>query len=185
MITTTHIKELLNTCMQCGTCTASCPNAFAMDMPPRKLWRLVLMDRTEDIFNSTTFSLCSTCYYCTLRCPRGLPLTRIMSLLKEQAFKAKTPGYKKGTAFYGSFMESVRRHGRVRETEFMTLYFMAMKNPLLPFEFAGIGLKLMRKNKVAIQFPSGPDDSNLDRLFKKVKEIEDLKEAGNAQEQYE
>jgi heterodisulfide reductase subunit C len=108
-----------------------------------------------------------------------------MSLLKEQAFKAKTPGYKKGTAFYGSFMESVRRHGRVRETEFMTLYFMAMKNPLLPFEFAGIGLKLMRKNKVAIQFPSGPDDSNLDRLFKKVKEIEDLKEAGNAQEQYE
>jgi heterodisulfide reductase subunit C len=55
----------------------------------------------------------------------------------------------------------------------MTLYFMAMKNPLLPLEFAGIGLKLMKKRKVAIQLPSRADGSNLDRLFKKVKEIEE------------
>ncbi len=173
MTDTGHIKELIKTCMQCGTCTGSCPNAFAMDLTPRKLWRMVLMDRHEEIFKSRTFALCSTCYYCTLRCPRGLPLTRAMSMLKELAYKADVPAFRRSGKFYGSFMESVRRHGRVRESEFLTLYFMAMKNPLIPFDFASIGLKLMQKNKVSFQLPSGPGKGNLDKIFKKVSEIEE------------
>ena len=171
-MTITNIKKTLSTCMQCGTCTASCPNAFAMDMPPRRLWRLILADRKDEVFASTTFSLCSTCYFCTLRCPRGLPLTRVMSQLKAQALQSGVPGFRKSAAFYGSFMESVRRHGRVRESEFMTLYFLNMKHPLVPLEFAGIGWQLMKKGKVKVELPSKPDAGNLDHLFQKVKEIE-------------
>ena len=167
-----HIKALINTCMQCGTCTGSCPNAEGMDLTPRHLWRMVLMDQMDDIFESQTFSYCSTCYFCTLRCPRGLPLTRAMSLLKEVAYKNDVKAFRKSAAFYGSFMESVRRHGRVRESEFMALYIMKVKNPLLPFDYAALGLKLMRKNKVAFQLPSGEDGGSLDRIFKKVEEIE-------------
>jgi len=29
-----RVKEMVQACIQCGTCTASCPNAFAMDHPP-------------------------------------------------------------------------------------------------------------------------------------------------------
>lgn len=172
MTDTGHIKSLIATCMQCGTCTGSCPNADAMDLTPRHLWRMVLMDKHEEIFQSQTFACCSTCYLCTLRCPRDLPLTRAMSMLKEAAYKGGAKAFKKSGAFYGSFMESVRRHGRVRENEFMILYFMAMKNPLLPLDFAPLGLKLMKKNKVSFQLPSGADGDNLDRIFKKVAEIE-------------
>ena len=32
--------ELLNRCIQCGTCSASCPSAHAMDLTPRQMWRL-------------------------------------------------------------------------------------------------------------------------------------------------
>ncbi len=171
----TPLKELVKTCMQCGTCTASCPNSAAMDITPRKLWRLVLMDRTDDIFSSSTFFLCSTCYTCTLRCPRGLELTRAMSTLKEVATKADIPRYRVSSRFYSSFMESVRRHGRVRESEFLTLYFMAMKNPLLPVKFTSLGLKLMSKNKVKFQVPSRPDKDPMVRLFDKVSQIEERK----------
>lgn len=167
-----HIKALVTTCMQCGTCTGTCPNAEAMDLTPRHLWRMVLMDETDAIFESQTFSYCSTCYFCTLRCPRELPLTRAMSLLKEVAYKKDVKAFRKSGAFYGSFMESVRRHGRVRESEFMTLYFMRAKDPLLPFDYAALGLKLMAKNKVAFQLPSKEGEGNLDRLFKKVEAIE-------------
>ena len=80
------IQEMVRACIQCGTCTASCPNEFAMDHTPRKLWRLVLMGLTEQIFQSKTFVLCSNCYCCTLRCPRGLPLTEAMEALKGIAF---------------------------------------------------------------------------------------------------
>jgi heterodisulfide reductase subunit C len=162
------IKELVSTCLQCGTCTASCPNSFAMDMPPRKLWRMVLMDRVEEIFTST-------CYFCTLRCPRGLELTQAMSMLKEVAVKEDIPKYRISSKFYSSFMESVRRHGRVRETEFLTLYFMNMKNPLLPMKFTPIGIKFLKKNKVKIELPSKPGPGNLSRLFETVSRMEENK----------
>ncbi len=167
------LKEMLNPCIQCGTCTASCPNEVDMDLVPRKLWRMVLMDRNEAIFDSQTFTLCSSCYLCTLRCPRGLPLTAAMAKLKAIAAKSDLAKYRKSTRFYKSFMESVRRHGRVREGEFMALYFLSMKNPLLPLSFVSLGMQMMRKNKVAFELPAKPGTGNLDRLFKKVAEIEE------------
>jgi len=53
------VKEMVRACIQCGTCTGSCPNAFAMDYTPRHLWRMVLMGLKEEIFISTAEpSLC-------------------------------------------------------------------------------------------------------------------------------
>ena len=165
------VREMVQTCMQCGTCTASCPNAFAMDYTPRYLWRLVLMDKTDEIFQSKTFTLCSSCYYCTLRCPRGLELTDAMALLKQIAARQGLSQYKQSSLFYKNFMESVRRHGRVREMEFMTLYFITMKNPLVPLRFMPLGMKLMSKGKVSVKNPLKRSGA-LNAVFKKVEELE-------------
>lgn len=167
----TSVKKMVQSCIQCGTCTGSCPNAFAMDHTPRHLWRMVLMDQTDEIFHSKTFSLCSACYYCTLRCPRGLELTEAMALLKQVAVRRGLPQYKQSSLFYKNFMESVRRHGRVREMEFMTLYFNAMKNPLVPLKFTSLGIKLMRKGKVSLEIPSKGSGA-LNAVFEKVEELE-------------
>jgi heterodisulfide reductase subunit C len=167
----TPVRYMVNSCIQCGTCTGSCPNAFAMDLTPRQLWYNVLMGEKDTIFHSKTFFLCSVCYYCTLRCPRGLPLTETMSALKQIAAKENLAPYKKSIRFYKSFMESVRRHGRVREMEFMTLYFFAMKNPFIPFLFAPLGMKLMSKGKVSFEIPSKGRGA-LDAIFRKVEELE-------------
>ena len=166
------VRKMVQACIQCGTCTGSCPNEFAMDVTPRRLWRLVLTGQKEEIFQSQTFTLCSACYYCTLRCPRGLPLTEAMGALKRLAAREGLFQHRRSILFYKSFLESVRRHGRVREMEFMTLYFNAMKNPLLPMRFAALGLKLMRKGKVPLQIPS-KGDGVLTALFRKAAELEE------------
>jgi heterodisulfide reductase subunit C len=166
------VQEMLRACIQCGTCSASCPNEFAMDHTPRHLWRMVLMGQKEEIFRSKTFSLCSSCYYCTLRCPRGLPLTEAMSALKQIAARANQARYRQSTLFYKSFIQSVRRHGRVNEMEFMTLYFASLKNPFVPLRFAPLGIKLMAKRKVSVQLPSkGP--RSLESIFHKVEAQEE------------
>jgi heterodisulfide reductase subunit C len=165
------IRNMVSACIQCGTCTGSCPNAFAMDLTPRQLWYNVLMGEKETIFHSKTFSLCSVCYCCTLRCPRGLPLTETMSALKQIATKENLAPYKKSIQFYKSFMESVRRHGRVREMEFMTLYFLSMKNPFMPLQFAPLGMKLMSKGKVSFGLPSKGSGA-LESIFRKVEALE-------------
>ena len=166
-----EIRKMVSTCIQCGTCTGSCPNAFAMDLTPRQVWYNVLMGEKDTIFHSRTFSLCSVCYYCTLRCPRGLPLTEAMSALKQIAAKENLTPYKKSIRFYKSFIESVRRHGRVREIEFMTLYFLSMKNPFMPFMFIPLGMKLMGKGKVSFEICSKGNGA-LEPIFRKVEALE-------------
>ncbi len=165
------LRDAVLACIQCGTCTGSCPNAFAMDHTPRHLWRMLLMGRETEIFDSRTFTLCSACYVCTLRCPRGLPLTETMSGLKQAAARRGLAAHRASVLFYREFIDSVRRHGRVRELEFMSLYFAAMKNPLLPLRFAALGLKLMARGKVALELPSR-GRRPLEALFRKVEELE-------------
>jgi heterodisulfide reductase subunit C len=165
------VRDMLRPCIQCGTCTASCPNAFAMDLTPRRLWRLVLLGRTEAVFTSTSFALCSTCYTCTLRCPRGLQLTEAMSTLKQIAAHAGISRYRRSSLFYDCFLESVRRHGRVREMEFMSLYFSRLKDPFEPLRFASLGIKLALKGKVPLQLPS-KGSGKLEAIFRKVGEMD-------------
>ena len=79
--------SVLRTCIQCGTCSASCPTAYAMDYTPRQLWKLIQLGLKEEVVNSRTFWLCTTCKACTVRCPRGIDLTQTMLMLKEYAVK--------------------------------------------------------------------------------------------------
>jgi heterodisulfide reductase subunit C len=165
------VQEMLRACIQCGTCSASCPNEFAMDRTPRHLWRLLLRGCSEAVFSSRTFALCSTCYTCSLRCPRGLPLTDAMSALKQIAARCNLSRYRRGTLFYRSFLDSVRRHGRVREMEFMTLYFAHLKNPRVPLGFTSLGLRLLGKGKLSLQLPAR-GSGKLAGLFEKSRQME-------------
>jgi heterodisulfide reductase subunit D len=79
--------SLLRTCIQCGTCSASCPTAYAMDYTPRQLWKLIQLGLKDEVVNSRTFWLCTTCKACTVRCPRGIDLTQTMLMLKEYAVR--------------------------------------------------------------------------------------------------
>lgn len=165
------IQEKVRSCMQCGTCTGSCANSFAMDYTPRQLWRLVQLGAQDEVFRSRTFALCSSCYFCTLRCPRGLPLTETIHDLKRVA-AARGLLEKRGSRFYRSFLAAVRRHGRVREMGLMARYFLAMKDPVLPMRFTPLGFRLLLKGKVAPAMPrfAGPD--KLEAIFRKVEKLE-------------
>ncbi|RPH50936.1 MAG: heterodisulfide reductase [Desulfobacteraceae bacterium] len=167
-----EIRKMVNACIQCGTCTGSCPNAFGMDFTPRHLWRLVLTGQKDEIFKSRSFGLCSACYYCTLRCPRGLPLTEAMSALKQIAASEKADVFKTGLCFYGNFLESVRKHGRVWELEFMSMYFISIKNPLIPLRYTSLGLRLFSKGKLSVRPHAAGRTMSLEKLFLKTKEVE-------------
>ncbi|HDQ72869.1 MAG TPA: (Fe-S)-binding protein [Chloroflexi bacterium] len=77
--------DKLFSCMQCGTCTSSCPTAYAMDYSPRQLWQMLRLGLEEAVFNSQTFWLCTACKSCQVRCPRGISLTDTMIALKAYA----------------------------------------------------------------------------------------------------
>ncbi len=77
------IQEAIAPCYQCGTCSATCPTAQAMDYSPRALWRLVELGAHDEVLGSNTFWMCTACYSCTVRCPRDIPISESMRQLRE------------------------------------------------------------------------------------------------------
>jgi heterodisulfide reductase subunit C len=142
-----------------------------MDLTPRKLWRLVQLGRMATIFQSHTFTLCSACYYCSLRCPRGLNPSEAMADLKQIAARGRMRQYGDSIHFCRDFVDNVRRNGRLQEMALMAAYFMHMRNPILPLRFASLGWKLQSKAKVSL--PSMRRGApKLEALFRKVREME-------------
>ena len=79
----TDLLEAIAPCYQCGTCSATCPTAYAMDYSPRALWRLVELGARDEVLRSNTFWMCTACYSCTVRCPRDIPISETMRRLRE------------------------------------------------------------------------------------------------------
>jgi heterodisulfide reductase subunit C len=95
-----------------------------------------------------------------------------MHVLKQAASREKLQRYRSVTAFYRHFIESVRRHGRVNELEFMTLYFAEMKNPMLPLRYSGLGLRLVAMGKLSLRWPL-QRKRPLEAIFLKAAELEE------------
>ena len=56
--------------------------SFAMDLLPRQIMRLAQLGLEDDIADSNTMWLCASCLACTVRCPRGIDLSRVMEALR-------------------------------------------------------------------------------------------------------
>jgi heterodisulfide reductase subunit C2 len=161
----------LSTCIQCGTCTASCPSAAAMDITPRQMWRMVQLGLVDEVLHSKTMWLCSVCYQCQARCPRGIPLTDTIAKLKQLAIQQQVKEWHESTTFYLAFAGVMRRYGRMREMEFMARYFMST-NPMEALGYATMGLTLFRRGKIRPEIPKLVGKGRLDDLFDRVAELE-------------
>jgi heterodisulfide reductase subunit C len=69
-------------CYQCGTCTAGCPFTEEMDIMPDEVIRYVVLGR-EEVLDSKTIWICSSCFTCAERCPRDIDITRVMDALRQ------------------------------------------------------------------------------------------------------
>jgi heterodisulfide reductase subunit C len=166
-------REKLLTCIQCGTCTSSCPTAYAMDYTPRQLWRMVQLGLKDEVLSSNSFWLCTACYSCTLRCLRGIACTETMSSLKRMAVKAGVEKVSSSARFYEAFRDTIRRYGRIHEVELMTTFF-GRSNQLKALGFSRLGLTLWRKGKISLSGSNAAIKARdqIETIFKKVEELE-------------
>lgn len=76
-------SEIL-TCFQCGTCTGSCPSGRYTNLNVR---RIIKNSIKKDISGDLDLWMCTTCYNCQERCPRGIKITDEILLLRSEAVK--------------------------------------------------------------------------------------------------
>ncbi|WP_292376345.1 MULTISPECIES: CoB--CoM heterodisulfide reductase subunit C [unclassified Methanosarcina] len=73
-------------CMQCGTCTGSCPSGRQTALNTRRILRDARKNRVA-ILSDDALWLCTTCYTCQERCPRNIPITEALLELRRLAIK--------------------------------------------------------------------------------------------------
>jgi len=76
--------EKIRSCINCGTCTGSCPSGRRTALRTRSAIRKALLG-DESVLQDTDIWLCSTCYYCYERCPRNIPVTDMIIKLRNIA----------------------------------------------------------------------------------------------------
>ncbi len=74
--------EAITACDQCGTCSGSCPMISEMDVTPSQLMRMVQLGQSEAL-DTKTMWMCASCFACTVRCPRGLDLSKVAEALRQ------------------------------------------------------------------------------------------------------
>jgi len=169
--------DKMNMCMQCGTCSGSCPIGTEMESGPRKLFMMVRAGMKEEVLNNTTLWNCTSCYRCVARCPRGVPVTYIVQGL---AAVAAAEGYAPKVAnknFAKRFWWSASTFGKTDERLVPTLYFFdfglveGMKKALGNLKIA---FNMMKAGRMHVGMPhSIKDKKGLKAILAKAKEIEE------------
>ncbi|MGD8262818.1 MAG: 4Fe-4S dicluster domain-containing protein [Desulfobacterales bacterium] len=137
----------IRTCIQCGTCSASCPLTQQMDHAPRELFALIRDGEMEAVLSSDTPWYCVSCYQCMVRCPQEIPVTDIMYTLKQMAIRYDyIPITHKLPDLYRVFIKELERNGRI--TGAMLLIKYGMRHPEDFFRKMLLGLKLLTKMRI-------------------------------------
>ena len=134
--------ERLVSCIQCGTCSGTCPLAPYMEHTPRQIMALVRADFKDVVLRSNSIWLCASCYACTVECPREIRITDIMYALKQQAIREGVyPRRFPIPILAKEFAKMVRSKGRITETLLvMRLFLKANWRAVLGSWRQGIGL---------------------------------------------
>ena len=166
--------QKLLSCIQCGTCSATCPLSHYMDYTPRKIIAMTREGFKDEVLNSLTIWLCASCYACTVQCPRQIHITDVMYALKREAiargfYPARNPIPVLAKAFY----ERVRHDGRNTESRLLiTLYLRT--NPFKMLKEAMLGLHLFLTGRLSLKKEK---IKGMKELRKMIDSVEPRKEA--------
>jgi len=160
-------------CIQCGTCSGSCPTSYLMKHTPRRLIAMTRAGMREEVLESPDIWLCTSCYYCYVRCPRGIKVTDLMYAFKRLSARDKYGIQKRGYKLGKTFMAVVNKYGRNNELELLARFF-AFANPFGGIKNSFIGLSLFLKGRLPLKQHKVKDLKGFRKMVKKAEELAQL-----------
>lgn len=130
--------EAIATCVQCGTCTSSCPvEILDPNFNIRRLVARVKLGLREDVLSDPAVWACVRCFACVARCPKHVRPGDVVEALRHIALREGRTGV--GPRHARAFAASVREGGRIHEAR-VTLDSIGwggvLKEGLLPIRMA-------------------------------------------------
>lgn len=139
----------INECIQCGTCSGSCPLAGEMDHGPREVFSLIKDGFYEKALSSNTLWLCVSCYACSARCPREIPVTDIIYSLRQMAVHEGLVSKKiKMPHLFQAFARQTRSGKRISEAR--VAFFYGLRHPGDVLSSFPLSLKLLKRKRLEL-----------------------------------
>ncbi|MFC1962307.1 4Fe-4S dicluster domain-containing protein [Chloroflexota bacterium] len=162
-------RQKISSCFQCGKCTNGCPITFAMDIPPHKLIHLLQYGQDNDVLQSDTIWVCASCETCTTRCPNGIDIAHVMDTLRQLSKRRGIkPNQYSVPIFHSAFLNSIKRHGRVHETEMALTYSIEDAGWLGFLKLTGLGFTMFLKGKAKLRPSRVRARKSIRNLFSKA-----------------
>jgi heterodisulfide reductase subunit C len=153
------------TCIQCGTCSASCPTAHLMDPSIRMLVKLCLEGKKEEALHNDTLWLCTSCLLCTVRCPRSIRPKAVVSALKDIA---EREGIKSKDASYEElFLRQIRDYGRIAELPLTGEFLLVF--PQGAVQSMQMGLELLPRGKIGLDIEKIKGRDEVKRIVEELR----------------
>ncbi len=171
-----EIKEMsgceeIDRCIQCGTCSSSCPMSVYMDYPPRKIIAMVKNGFKEEALKSFTIWLCPSCYTCQVRCPSNIKITDVMYALKRKAIEQKVyPSRFSIPVLDKEMSKLIAKSGRNSELWLILNLYLKSRKPLGLLKMAPMGLKLVKTGRMSLKKESIKNKKQLCSLLNAIKE---------------
>ena len=162
--------ENIKDCIQCGTCSGSCPVSWAMEESPRQIFAMIRAGMRDKVLDSLTIWTCASCYQCAERCPQEIKITDVMYALKRMSVREKRRRSKRARALSEAFVAVVNRYGRNHETELMARFMLAA-NPQGMFSAAPIGLGLFSRGRLPLGGERVRDIAGVGKIVAKAQEL--------------
>jgi quinone-modifying oxidoreductase subunit QmoC len=160
--------ERIDLCIQCGTCSASCPTASYMEYSPREIIAALRAGLLDRVLHANTHWMCTSCYTCTVRCPQKIKITDLMYELKRLGIKyGYTDKHARAAAMAHIFIDLTNKRGRNHETELMMRYYMT--RPAAAMANAARGLKMFSQGRLPLP--------GTGKSIKGLKELRKIREA--------
>ncbi len=158
-------------CIQCGTCSSSCPMSVYMDFPPRKIIAMVKNGFKEEALRSFTIWLCPSCYTCQVRCPAKIKITDVMYALKRVAIQEGVyPARFSIPVLDREMSRLIASNGRNSELRLILRLYLKSKKPLALLKMAPLGLKLMKTGRMSLKKERIKNKKQLRTLLDALKE---------------
>ena len=143
--------EKLDSCIQCGTCSASCPMSAYMDYTPRQVIYLARAGFKNEIISSRTPWICSACYSCIVACPKQIRVTEIMYAIRRMAIEEGViPNSFSVPTLIKEFYKMVRSKGRVSECRLAVILFLKT-NWFMLLKMRNLGIGLLRTGRFSLR----------------------------------
>ena len=160
--------EHLSACIQCGTCSATCPLSIYMDYTPRRIIAMTRAGFKEEVLKSFTIWLCASCYSCSVECPKQIKITDVMYALKRNAIEEKIyPRRFPVPVLAREFFSMIRSTGR--STESILLLRLYLKtNILRMLKQVPIGLRLWSRGRLGLGIEKIKNKKQLQTLLNAI-----------------